>query len=269
MTTKLKDIFDSRLVREIGNSIATVERTFDTAGFVASALDGLADLELTPRAWHVADALHTYLPQPFSRASSVLVASLGPELETTEDFGLALFRYLPHVFFVQQCELEDFDAAMHAQYELTKRFPAESSIRAFLVRFPQATYARLVEWSKDPNAHVRRLVSEGTRPRLPWAPRLRAFQQDPRPVLALLERLKDDPVRYVQRSVANSLNDIGKDHPEILVATCRRWSVGASNGRQWIVRHALRALVKKGDRRALATLGVGGAPKRRCYLCLA
>ncbi len=261
MTTKLKDIFDSRLVREIGDSIATVERSFDTAGFVASALDGLADLELTPRAWHMAEALQKYLPQPFSRASSVLVASLGPELETTEDFGLALFRYLPHVFFVQKYGLEDFDAAMHAQYELTKRFSAESSIRAFLVRCPEATYARLVEWSKDPNAHVRRLVSEGTRPRLPWAPRLRAFQQDPRPVLALLEHLKDDPVRYVQRSVANSLNDIGKDHPEILVATCRRWSAGASDGRQWIVRHALRSLVKQGDRAALATLGAGASPK--------
>jgi 3-methyladenine DNA glycosylase AlkC len=209
----------------------------------------------------MADAMHSHLPQPFPRAARVLVSSLGPEHESTEVFGMAPLRYMPHVFFVQKYGLEDFEASMHAQYELTKRFSAESSIRAFLVRYPEATYARLIEWSTDPNPHVRRLVSEGSRPRLPWAPRLRAFQEDPAPVLALLDRLKDDPVRYVQRSVANNLNDIGKDHPDVLVATCRRWSLGATNGRSWIVKHALRSLVKKGHRGALLTLGVGAKPK--------
>lgn len=150
---------------------------------------------------------------------------------------------------------------MRAQYELTQRFSAESSIRAYLVHHPEATYARLLEWSSDPNVHVRRLVSEGTRPRLPWAPRLRAYQEDPRPVLALLERLKDDPERYVQRSVANNLNDIGKDHPDLAVETCRRWLVGAPPAREWIVRHALRSLVKRGHPGALAVLGVGAPAK--------
>ncbi|MGH2708582.1 MAG: DNA alkylation repair protein, partial [Actinomycetota bacterium] len=168
--------------------------------------------------------------------------------------------YMPHVFFVQKYGLDDFEAAMRVQYELTKRFSAESSIRAFLVRYPENTYARLVEWAHDESVHVRRLVSEGTRPRLPWAPRLRAFQEDPRPVIALLELLKDDPERYVQRSVANNLNDIGKDHPDLAVEVCRRWSTGASPGREWIVRHALRSLVKEAHRGALETLGVGGKP---------
>jgi 3-methyladenine DNA glycosylase AlkC len=152
---------------------------------------------------------------------------------------------------------------MRAQYELTRRFSAESSIRAFLLRYPEETHARLRAWAGDDNVHVRRLVSEGTRPRLPWAPRLRAFQEDPRPVIALLELLKDDPERYVQRSVANSLNDIGKDHPDLAVEVCRRWSAGASPARAWIVRHALRALVKKGHRGALEMLGVGRWPAVR------
>jgi hypothetical protein len=108
---------------------------------------------------------------------------------------------------------------------------------------------------------VRRLVSEGTRPRLPWAPRLRAFQEDPRPVIALLELLKDDAERYVQRSVANNLNDIAKDHPELAVEVSRRWLVDASPSRRWIVRHALRSLVKKGHRGALDVMGVGGKPR--------
>ena len=150
---------------------------------------------------------------------------------------------------------------MHVQYELTKRFSAESSIRPFLVKYPEDTYARLREWASDGNVHVRRLVSEGIRPRLPWAPRLRAFQEDPHPVIALLELLKDDPERYVQRSVANNLNDIGKDHADLAVETCRRWLIGASPAREWIVRHALRSLVKKGHSGALETLGVGDKPK--------
>jgi 3-methyladenine DNA glycosylase AlkC len=174
---------------------------------------------------------------------------------------MAPFRYLPHVLFVQKYGLEDFEAAMHAQYELTQRFSAESSIRAFLVRYPEATYERLRAWTGDSSVHVRRLVSEGTRPRLPWAPRLKSFQRDPRPVIALLELLKDDAERYVQRSVANNLNDIGKDHPDLAVAVCRRWFADAPPGRAYIVRHALRDLVKKGHRGALAVLGVGAKPK--------
>ncbi len=116
-------------------------------------------------------------------------------------------------------------------------------------------------WATDPSAHVRRLVSEDTRPRLPWAPRLRAFQQDPRPVLALLELLKDDPSLYVRRSVANNLNDIGKDHPALLFATAERWLHNASETRQWIVRHALRSAVKRGEQGALRVLGFGVAAK--------
>jgi hypothetical protein len=106
-------------------------------------------------------------------------------------------------------------------------------------------------------------VAEGTRPRRPWAPRLRAYQDDPAPVVALLALLKDDPERYVQRSVANNLNDIAKDHPAVVVDVCERWSIDASPGRQWIVKHALRSLVKSGDRGALAALGVGAAPAVR------
>ena len=129
------------------------------------------------------------------------------------------------------------------------------------MKYPEETYERLIEWARDENVHVRRLVSEGSRPRLPWAPRLSAFLQDPQPVIALLELLKDDPERYVQRSVANNLNDIGKDHSEIAVEVCRRWSVGASPGREWIIKHALRSLVKKGHTGALELLGVGGKPE--------
>ena len=119
--------------------------------------------------------------------------------------------------------------------------------------------ARLHQWALDENEHVRRLVSEGSRPRLPWWPQLTDLIADPSPALALLERLKDDPSLYVRRSVANHLNDIGKDHPELLLARMEAWSKGASDERLWLINHALRSLVKRGDQRALAILGFGPA----------
>jgi 3-methyladenine DNA glycosylase AlkC len=258
MAEKLKHFFDARLVRSIANDLKGAYPALRERPFVAACMTRLTDLELTERAWHVADTMHEHLPRPFAAAAPILVASLGPELARSDEFGLAPLRYMPHVFFVQKYGLDDFEAAMRVQYELTRRFSAESSIRAYLVKYPRETYARLLKWARDENVHVRRLVSEGTRPRLPWAPRLRAFQEDPRPVIELLELLKDDAERYVQRSVANNLNDIGRDHPELAVALCRRWYVDAPPGRAWIVRRALRSLVKKSHRGALQILGVGG-----------
>ena len=120
-----------------------------------------------------------------------------------------------------------------------------------------ATLARFKQWASDPSVHVRRLVSEGSRPRLPWASRLPSFQKNPAPVLELLELLRDDPALYVRRSVANNLNDIGKDHPELLAKTARQWLKGASDERRWIVQHALRSAVKRGEAGALAVLGFG------------
>ena len=213
MAEQLKHFFNEELVRSIASELGRAYAPLRQIAFVDSCMAGLAELELVARGAHIADVMYRHLPQPFAAAAEIVVASLGPELARTDEFGMAPFRYLPHVLFVRKYGLDDFEAAMRAQYELTKRFSAESSIRAFLVRYPEETYARLREWASDENVHVRRLVSEGTRPRLPWAPRLRAFQEDPRPVIALLELLKDDPERYVQRSVANNLNDIGKDHP--------------------------------------------------------
>jgi 3-methyladenine DNA glycosylase AlkC len=146
---------------------------------------------------------------------------------------------------------------MRAQYELTKRFTAEFSIRAFLERYPEESLRWLARWARDPNVHVRRLVSEGTRPRLPWARRLRSFQQDPAPVLELLEMLKDDREEYVRRSVANNLNDISKDHPQLVVDVAARWWADAGGDRKRLVRHALRTLIKAGDAGALEVLGYG------------
>lgn len=124
-------------------------------------------------------------------------------------------------------------------------------MRPFLIHQPERTLERLREWTRDPDPNVRRLCSEGARPRLPWAQRIPAFIRDPRPVLPILEALKDDPELYVRRSVANHVGDIAKDHPDLAFDLCRRWLEGASDGRKWLIRHAVRHPAKHGVKAAL------------------
>jgi 3-methyladenine DNA glycosylase AlkC len=255
MAEPLKNYYGPDVPARIARMIKDVDSAFEEDAFLADALDGYQALELTPRARQIAQALGRHLPQDYERAIEILIASLGPKLQAAELTGIDVFVYLPHVFFIAEFGVDHFEASMRAQYELTQRFSAEYSIRVFLERYPQQTLGRLREWAFDSNAHVRRLVSEGTRPRLPWAPRLRAFQDDPRPVLELLDILKDDPELFVRRSVANNLTDIGKDNPAALIETCRRWMRDASPQRSWLVRHALRSAVKRGEPEALEILG--------------
>lgn len=260
MAERLVAGFGADIPARIAAAIVAVHPAFPARQFVADALAGYEPLDLMARGRHIAAAMHAHLPADFESAIGILQRSLGAPLGATAGEGMAPFFYLPHSSFVASHGLEHFEASMRFQRELTRRFTAEFSIRAFLERHRGATLARLREWAGDPDVHVRRLVSEGTRPRLPWAPRLRAFQEDPRPVLALLELLKDDPELYVRRSVANNLNDIGKDHPGLLVATARDWLEGASPQRRWIVERALRSAIKRGESGALGLLGYGRKP---------
>ena len=255
MAEPLKNQFGRRVPEQIAAMITGVHRRFPTDLFLRRVMLGYEELELMPRARKIAHQLRQHLPSDFTKAVAILVQSLGPKLIGTESFGMAPFLYLPHVFFVAEFGLEHFDCSMQAQYELTQRFTAEYSIRPFIEKHPAATLKQLKVWAQDPSSHVRRLVSEGTRPRLPWAPRLRQFQIDPQPVLKLLELLKDDSELYVRRSVANNLNDIGKDHPDKLIDVTTRWLKDATPERQWIVGHALRSAVKRAEPAALSLLG--------------
>ena len=263
MAEPLKHFFDRALVVSLGEDLRAVQPSFPLRRFIDEGSRGLAELELLDRAAWITDTLEGALPPSFPEAARIIAAALPPAQPPQEGLGMAPFRYLPYVLFVQRRGLDHFEEAMALQHALTQRFTAEWSLRPYLLVHREATLARLAEWARDPSAHVRRLVSEGTRPRLPWAPRLRDFQANPEPVLALLERLKDDPHRYVQRSVANNLNDIAKDHPDRVVEVCRRWWVNAPPSRQWVVRHALRSLLKARHPGALALLGVGEAPRVR------
>lgn len=259
MAAALKDQFGPDVPVTIADMLGAVDPDFDADAFVAFCHDGYGQLELTPRARRIADAMARFLPGDRQRAISLLVESLGDARPGVDRPDLSTFVYLPHGYFIAEHGLDHFDVSMTANYELTRRFTAEFSIRPFLEHHRRPTLARLRQWADDPDVHVRRLVSEGTRPRLPWAPRLRAFQEDPSPVVELLELLKDDPEEYVRRSVANNLNDIAKDHPELAVGIAGRWWSDGGAHRRRLVRHGLRTLLKQGHPGALAVLGRGGA----------
>lgn len=243
----------------IARMVAAVHKRFDVDAFLHDALTGYDALALMPRGKHIARALQRHLPADYAQALPILLASITQPHGRDAGLSLGSFIYLPHTVFVAEFGLDHFELSMQAQHTLTQRFTAEFSIRPFLQQHPEATLERLMQWTTDPSEHVRRLVSEGSRPRLPWASRLPAFQRDPAPVLALLERLKDDPELYVRRSVANNLNDIGKDHPDVLAATANAWLCDATPERRWIVQHALRSAIKRGEPGALAALGFGGS----------
>ena len=256
----LKEVLGPEAVECLAHNVAAVFPDFDATAFRQAALAGLEPLGILARGRQLAEALWQQMPGEFEDATEILLRSLTPPLDGTEALGLAVFFYLPHVCLVAQYGIDPahnggrdpFEAAMRAQHALTQRFSAEFSIRPFLIRDARRTLARLEAWTRDPSPHVRRLCSEGTRPRLPWAPRLPDFVQDPRPTLPLLEALKDDPSLYVRRSVANHLGDIAKDHPELAFAVCERWLASASSDRRWLIRHALRHPAKQGVRAALA-----------------
>ena len=270
MAEPLKNMFGPEMVHGVALALAAVHADFDGAGFTSQALAGFNDLGLTPRCKQIAAAMADYLPTDRGQAIDIVVASLGPELENCDpadaaptgdqaidDHPMSGFFYMPHGYFLADHGGDHFDRVMTANYEITKRATSEFSIRTPLRDATGPTLDRLAVWARDPNVHVRRLVSESTRPRLPWSFRLKQFQEDPRPVIVLLEELKDDPVEYVRRSVANNLNDLAKDHPDLVIEVARRWWSDGDYHRRRLVRHGLRTLIKAANLEALDVLGYG------------
>ncbi|RDV26613.1 DNA alkylation repair protein [Alteromonas aestuariivivens] len=258
--TPLKVLLNQEAIECLAENILYVHQDFKSKSFCECALAALDTLELMQRGQHIAKALHQFLPSNYSEAIAILVASLTPEQADADEFGLAEFFYLPHSFFISEygqdkkynSGKDPFETSMWALHALTTRFTSEFAIRTFLIQQQERTLEQVNKWLNDPNPHVRRLCTEGTRPKLPWGKRIPSLIADPKPTLHILETLKSDKSLYVRRSVANHLGDIAKDHPEVVFTMCKRWlQAGASKELRWLIRHAVRHPAKKGDSRAL------------------
>ena len=252
-----KNVFNIELVARMGNRIKAVSPQFNEASFLKSIVPELEPLSLSERSSLICENLQKHLPKEYKKAVKILLSTFEQAIETDDLTGLESFYFMPIAKYVSAygLEEEDFDVSMNALIEITKRFTSEDAIRPFIRKYPEKTFTNLYKWSTDNNLHIRRLVSEGTRPRLPWSSVLREFIFDPSPVLDLLEGLKQDSELYVRRSVANNLNDIAKDHPQLVIKILKRWKRINNKGTQWIISHASRTLLKQGLPDALELLG--------------
>ncbi|TNE84863.1 MAG: DNA alkylation repair protein [Deltaproteobacteria bacterium] len=254
-----KERINAEAVQALATEIVGSTPSFDAESFVAEAVPVLDDLELKARVVHVAAALRRHLPADFEQALEVLLRGLAPPNATDQRVTEA-FRYWPVLQVVEDYGVATPEASLTALREMTRRFSAEFAVRPFLTAHPELAWAAVEAWADDPDLHVRRLASEGTRPRLPWGGVLRDSVADPSRGLALISRLVDDDELYVRRSVANHLNDVAKDHPARAVATAADWLARSTEDRQWAARHGLRTLFRKGDTATLALFGFGPAP---------
>lgn len=261
----LKDeLFNAETVGKFASWLAGADPEFDEVGFVADVLEPFDELELKQRIAHIAATMQQYVPENFGAAVDMILAALPERLDPTktdDDFGEFIIAPFSHYVATNGVTSDRLEVSLGALREITQRFSAEDAIRSFINEFPAETLAFLTDCAEDPNYHVRRWASEGTRPKLPWSAKLAIDYTEPLPILDLLFA---DPTRYVTRSVANHLNDIAKVNPDLVIDTLTRWK---ETGRQqpaemdFIIEHACRTLIKNGNTQALALLGYGEAPE--------
>lgn len=260
MTTErfsLKDhLFNPDKIHYLGGLLHESLDGFDRERFEYSVISRMPELELKERVAFIAEVLTDHLDPDFETAANQIREALPPPLDpslTDDDFGDFIFA--PFGKFVEHRGLAHYDTSMGLLKDLTMRFSMEGPVRSFINQQPEETLGIFEDWARDENYHVRRLVSESTRPTLPWAPRI---QLDIRAPLPLLDILHADTTRYVTRSVANHLNDISKIDPSLVFDSLRRWHREAAQKQgelNWITTHSLRTLVKRGDPDAMSLLG--------------
>ncbi|PNB70542.1 DNA alkylation repair protein [Pseudomonas sp. GW456-E7] len=248
----LKEIFNAERLQHIATEMTAVYPDFDDRKFLKLAQSGLADLSVMQRMARVSECLHAVLPLDYEASLQVLRA-LAPRLNS----GF-VSMCLPH--YVARYGAHAFEQSMDALKYFTAFGSSEFAIRHFLRSDLEGSLKLMHDWSLDDNEHVRRLASEGCRPRLPWSFRLEPVQADPTLAAKILDNLKADTSLYVRKSVANHLNDITKDHPDWVLDLIEGWSLD-NRHTAWIARHALRSLIKQGNQRALAIIGAGGKPE--------
>lgn len=264
MAEPFKLLLNQNNITRMASSIKEAWTGFEEKPFLKLATKNLDALEFKARAMQIATALEATLPDDFTRAADILESALGPPVPIDAageprniagergGEGLSGWPVWAMGEFVARRGHGHTSRALDCLHTLTQRFSAEFAIRPFIDREPRKVFSILKRWTRDPSAHVRRLVSEGSRPRLPWGMRLNALVADPSPTLPLLESLQDDASSYVRRSIANHLNDIAKDHPDKVAEWVSTHLPDASPNRISLLRHASRHLIKAGHQGTLS-----------------
>ncbi len=254
MAEPLKDRYSKKFFNHISEVFVDTIPEFEKKIFVNKIFTkAWKNYELKDRMRHCAVVLDDFLPQKFSKSAKLIINTCREFQKRGYDkYGLE-FMFFPE--YVERFGLEDLKSSLKVMENITELTSCEFAIRQFIIKYPNKTMAQMLKWSQHKNLHVRRLASEGSRPRLPWAIALPVFKNDPAKVLPILENLKQDDSEYVRRSVANNLNDISKDHPEVLLTIAKKWK-GLSDETDAIIKHASRTLFKAGDPRIMKYYGL-------------
>ena len=248
MAEALKDMYTKKFLIGFATKVQGAYGTFDCEGFVATAVDATwEELKLKERMRRITETLGMYLPKRFEEAIKVL-------FDIDESCVGFPYLFFPDFVAVYGKHPEHFQLSMEALERFTIRSSSEFAVRPFITRDPERMICQMLKWSQSSNQHVRRLASEGCRPRLPWGEALTVFKNDPIPVLAVLENLKEDPSLYVRKSVANNLNDISKDNPLVVIEIIRKWK-GVHPYTDWILRHASRTLIRMANPEVMKLFG--------------
>ncbi len=263
-----KNIFNEDAVKKISKEIKQVYKPFNTLGFEKEVLKTLNDLELKDRVRLISSTLKDHLTNDYKKNIKILTSILSDEnlherkeWDGKNEKGISGFITWPLTQYIEDNGLEDLKTSMDGLYQMTKRFTAEFAIRPFLEKYGEEVYTKYLNlWVKDKSRHVRRLVSEGTRPNLPWGSKVSWISENPKFNIYLLEKLKNDTEEYVRRSVANHLNDISRIDKKLLLGTISKWDLECPETK-WIIRHATRSLLKAGEPRALRLNGYDTNPK--------
>lgn len=250
MAEPLKNMYNRPYLEKFADVFKKVYPGFDKKKFLKLVFNNEWDnLELKGRMSHIARSLNEVLPGDYRKNISILK-------KTVPHFKGFLSMIFPD--YVEQFGLKDPKVSVPALELFTQYGSSEFAVRPFIIKYPEILMPEILNWAKHKNHHVRRLASEGSRPRLPWAIALPEFKRDPAPVLKILELLKNDESEYVRKSVANNLNDISKDNPAIAFETAKKW-YGKNKNTDRIVKHAMRGMLKKGNKNALKLFGWHGS----------
>jgi 3-methyladenine DNA glycosylase AlkC len=257
MAGLLREVFNHSAVAGLADRLSIAHSGFDGVSFINAATNALENLNYAERLEQITDCLQTHLTNDYRQNVEIITASATEPVNLSDSFVFSSrhFINLPLCRYISKFGLHEFAVSMQALKTLTKSFTSEYDIRYFIEKYPSDSIAMIKGWTSDPDLHVRRLASEGTRPRLPMGKRLHIFVKDPAPILPILEDLKNDPELYVRRSAANSLNDISKDHPDLAANTAEKWLAENSEHSEWMYRHAMRTLFRSGHAKALENAG--------------
>lgn len=248
---QLKLWFDEELAASLADKILLINVKLPKKEFIGKVKAKISKLELKDRIEVFADALFELLSGDYEEKINTLLQILGPENEQETGMFKEYYWIMPIAKMVEKYGLENFDVSMKAIEEITKRNTGEYTIRPFIDKYQDKTLKVMHVWAKADNKHLRRLASEGIRIRLPWAKKFYQFTEDPSPIFDIIEMLKDDESKYVQKSVANSLNDILKENYPAAMELIIRWAKNPTKQRKWIIKHALRNQIKEGNQDAI------------------